>query len=187
MKLNKIKTFCKNSGQVLLYDTTDGRQIISDGAAYWPVTGITLSEDALRTIFEMSSKAWSEKISFEHIYYDDEDCKDTRGWIPERLLAMEWDAAAETQMEPVEGRVEYLGKPFKVFASDDDKKIIVPDAQLRAITDDAHYYMIRKDGPYRMLAVYDSVLLAGLVTTLNAITAMDIVKMVRSITEGEFI
>ena len=169
MKLNKIKGICKKRNTVYLYERHDGSQLISDGAGFWPVTGdLRLSEEALRTIFEIPNKLWNGSWRHEHVIFGEDPCNENLA----HLLDEVWEASAEVQMEPVNGRVEVNGCVFKAFRADDGLTVFVPDAQLETVTDDARYYMLRQTGgPFKALAVYDSLLMCGLVGVADADTA----------------
>ena len=168
MKLNKIKGLCKKRNTVYLYERRNGSQLISDGAGLWPVTEeLRLSEDALQTIFEIPNKAWNENWRHEHIVFGEDDT--SKGF--EHLLDEIWEASAEVQTEPVKGKVELDGCVFRAFRADDGLTVFVPDAQLETMTDDAQYYMLRQGRGFSVLAVYDSLLMCGLVGVADAGTA----------------
>lgn len=170
MKLNKIKSLCKRRQTVYLYERHDGSQLISDGAGFWPVTGeLRLTEEALQTIFEVPNKAWNESWRHKRIVFEDEGINCGLA----HLLDEVWEASAEVQMEPLNGKVLYNGCLFRAFRADDGLTVFVPDAQLESMTDDAQYYMLRRTSSLNLpvLAVYDSLLMCGLVGVADSETA----------------
>lgn len=169
MKLNKIKALCKKRNTVYLYNRHDGSQMISDGVGFWPVAeDLRLTESALQAIFEVGDKQWNESWIHETTILDE-----LHDMV--HLLDQVWDPSAEVQFEMMPDCFTYKGTAYRALRADDGTTIFVPEAQLRSINDDAQYYMLRTnaDGG-RLLAVYDSLLMAGLVAVATEYYADEI-------------
>lgn len=160
MKLNKIKGICKKRNIVRLYNRADGSQLISDGLGFWPVNEeLVLNEAALQTIFEVADKPWHESWIHETINVEENPLR--------HVLDPVWEPSAEVQFEPLPGVFVYQGVGVRALRADDGETIYVPEAQLCSINEDAQYYMLRKDGDEKLLAVYDSLLMCGLVVVFD--------------------
>ncbi len=56
MKLQAIKRVCKDAETFCVIDSKQGGQWVGDGAAFYPVEGIRLSEDNIQAVFDLSEK-----------------------------------------------------------------------------------------------------------------------------------
>lgn len=188
MKINKIKSFCKRANTVYLYETEQGRQWLSDGAGFWPVDeSMHLNMDAIKALFEIAGKAWNESWVHEYIpLFKKPGFEPLNGKLPFHLLDEVWEPSAEVQMEPVDGSVIYNGKVFRAFEADDGLRIYVPEEHLKTINEDAVYYMMRQAEGARLLAVYDSMLICGLVAIMSAERAKRINEAAAKVIGGRY-
>lgn len=73
MKLSMMKAACKLNGRTILYtDPEAGRQWLSDGYGVWPIYGLRLFEEAIRSIWDISIDDW-EKYRFTEARRDDKN------------------------------------------------------------------------------------------------------------------
>ncbi len=188
MKIGKIKNCCKDRSTVYLYQREDGSQLISDGVAYWPVdSGLRLTEEALKSIFDIAPKAWNESWVHETIMLTEEPDMTELGAVPAHLLDEVWEASAEVQLDPVsDGVVLHRGVELMAFREDDGTCYYVPRKQLKTMDEDAQYYMLRQVGNIRVLTVYESMLTCGMVTVLRGESAREVNDTIARVINGAF-
>lgn len=156
MRINKIKALCKRRNTVTLYDTPNGRQYISDGAAIYPVDDkLKLTEDMIRIIFEISPKAWSESWHFEEYVTPDE-------WDVSPDMVADVESEGEVELHRMDTQIVYCGTTLIRFETPDGYTVWAPAAQFTPM-DNAEHYALRVDGECRMVAAYNSLLCCGVV------------------------
>lgn len=60
MRLNEIKKACNAQGEYTIFNCPDGQQWLCNGAAAWPVEGITITAGIVPAIFDLSPKQQAE-------------------------------------------------------------------------------------------------------------------------------
>lgn len=158
MKLGRIKALCKARATAILYDTQDGRQHISDGVGIWPVDDkLRLSEDVIRTIFEVPMKKWEENWYWQELNSENAD-------VAVELLEEVWPEDREIKLEARPITIDYFGTQLRRFETEDSYSIWASGAQFTAI-EEPERYALRAKGDMRVIAAYKGMLCEGVVQT----------------------
>ena len=190
MKLGRIKALCKARQYVELFDRRDGKQFLSDGCGVWPVDEkLPLTEEVVRTIFEITTRKWSENWSFQHIRFGEDDDAENCG-MPECLLEDFWAPGTETELMTTRERILMMGEELQLFATADgqERYLWASTEQFSACPDNARLFALRTaPDTTRAIAVYDDMFLGGLIRVLGTGQQLQIANTLRGLSEKEVI
>lgn len=161
MKLQAIKKCCNDTGTYVLFNCPDGQQWISNGTAMWPVEGITLTEEAIPALFDITEKK-REETSIRAVESTDERFQ----IVP---------IHTEAPLEEV-GLVLVGGRVFRVLDSLYGVLMINTELEKPAQKPktDLRYFLRAKEGRVPLVAIYADMFVAGLVLPLNGKAAQKV-------------
>ena len=190
MKLGRIKALCKAREMVELFTRRDGRQFLSDGCGVWLVDDkLQLNEGVIRAIFEISAKKWNENWHFQDINFGEDEDAENCG-LPECLLDDYWTPDSEIELLPTLEKALITGAEMKLFRTNDgkDRYVWANVEQFTACPDNVIMYALRTaPDTTRAIAVYDDMLMGGLVRLLGTGQQLRIQEMLRGLGEKEVI
>ena len=190
MKLGRIKALCKAREMVELFTRRDGRQFLSDGCGVWLVDDkLQLNEGVIRAIFEISAKKWNENWHFQDINFGEDEDAENCG-LPECLLDDYWTPDSEIELLPTLEKALIAGEEMKLFRTNDgkDRYVWANVEQFTACPDNVIMYALRTaPDTTRAIAVYDDMLMGGLVRLLGTGQQLRIQETLRGLGEKEVI
>ena len=168
MKLQKIKRICNEAMTYHLYNLPDGQQWIGNGAAAYPVEGITMTAAAIPAVFDIPQKKLEETVIREG------DMKDARFC----LVPTDDDEALKEL-----GDILYLGGIYKMLLgqggiicinTDYLKAVETKDSMMRFFARKSE----RKDGT-PLIAVFTDLFVSALIMPVKTAAVEDIQEGMR--------
>lgn len=154
MRLQEIKKACNAQGQYAIFNCPDGQQWICNGAAAWPVEGITITAGSVPAIFDLSPKQQAE-MSIREGEVSDERFS---------VTPMEGEEALREL-----GDVLFHGVIYRALESAAgliliNREWIKPAARA---TDDLIFTLRAPEGKAPMVAVYADMFCSGLIMPIH--------------------
>ena len=160
MNLQAIKRACNEAGGYTLITDQDGQQWIGNGAAFWPVEGITLTEGAIPVVFDFSKRQREETMVRAAEYTDPR--------MTIEPMADEW------AMEEMADVLDH-GRVFKILRGPGGLVMIdsawIKPAQKKGA--DLRYFLRAVPGRQPLVAIYADMLCGGIVMPMEAQTLED--------------
>ena len=171
MNIQHIKRACMNARTAMIYNTPDGSQWISNGAAAYLVEGIRVDERALTFLFNMTQKQESEMYMLE------------KSIVDPRFT----DAPYEGQEAPaVElGLITYLDED-RLALKTDGGVMFIRYAYVGAIKEKYRSFSVRWWDGRPLIAVYDGMFCKALIVPMGNFDVDTMREKLRAMSDTPF-
>lgn len=171
MNIQHIKRACMNTRTAMIYDTPNGQQWISNGAAAYLVEGIKVDERALTFLFNMTEKQESEMYTLE------------KSIVDPRFTDTPYEGQEAPAVEL--GLITYLGED-RLALKTDGGVMFIRYAYVSVVKEKYRSFTARWWDGRPMIAVYDGMFCKALIVPMGNNDVDSIREKLRAMNDAPF-